>query len=99
MISNNRGRIEYFSHPDLKVSMLSTCRDKIIQDFSGAAFIRIYYDIIITNTFVIHAKAGIYLLVTTQDHRNQVIPFSTSPVVEHIDKTKKTAWIRVIRVQ
>jgi hypothetical protein len=27
--------LEFFSHPDLKVFILSTCRDEIIQDFSG----------------------------------------------------------------
>ena len=28
--------IIHFSHPDVNVSMLSTCRDEIIQDFSSA---------------------------------------------------------------
>jgi hypothetical protein len=29
-------RIIHFSHPNVNVSLPSTCRDEIIQDFSGA---------------------------------------------------------------
>jgi hypothetical protein len=53
-----------FSHPDKQVSLLSTCRDEIIHDFSGTSKFFFTTKRTKNSSYLCHPE-GIYALVDT----------------------------------